>query len=329
MQAAAGLPVHRFQPPGRAAVGGHFDCRWENQLPGATPCQCLTSGGMLTTSPGRFRPRPGSTPPPGDQQDLAALAVDVPVVAAGGGKGDVGDTHPSVGEHCQIGLPAEMGGKGGVFLPHGEDGAAAQVVQSLFFVHLSFPLKRRRSEVAAFLSDSRINPGVRSKSRGDLYSFSENFPIWSAGCCWAIAKGVKEEFLEQMDCGFLRLSAAAVWKPIRLRWVCAGPLCPSPLAEEAAFLNRVKTKDRSANGRQIYRLSAKQSDMRLRQRSHNCGDVGSQLAEGSSGRCRQWHCAEGGRARLEKNPPAAVQLLGDLTCLFPLAPVRGKLSAFS
>ena len=27
--------------------------RWENQLSGAAPCQCFTSGGMLTTSPGR------------------------------------------------------------------------------------------------------------------------------------------------------------------------------------------------------------------------------------------------------------------------------------
>lgn len=39
---------------------GTSRARWENQLSGAAPCQCLTSGGMMTTSPGRsFR---GSLP---------------------------------------------------------------------------------------------------------------------------------------------------------------------------------------------------------------------------------------------------------------------------
>lgn len=94
--------------------------------------------------------------------------MDVPVVAAGGGKGDVGDVHPPVGEHFQIGFSAEVGGKGGVFRPHGEDGATAQVVHSLFFVYLSSLLKRRRARAAVLLSGSRINPGVHSKSRANF-----------------------------------------------------------------------------------------------------------------------------------------------------------------
>lgn len=44
-----------------------------------------------------------------------------------------------------------MGGEGGVFRPHGEDGAIAQVVQSLFFVHLPSLLKRRRARAAVLL----------------------------------------------------------------------------------------------------------------------------------------------------------------------------------
>jgi hypothetical protein len=53
--------------------------------------QCLISGGMFTTSPGRSPARgfaPSLIPalPAGDQQNLAALAVDVPVVAASGVK---------------------------------------------------------------------------------------------------------------------------------------------------------------------------------------------------------------------------------------------------
>ena len=61
-----------------------------------------------------------------------------------------------------------MSGEGVVFRPHGEGGANAQVVQSLFFVYLSSLLKRRRARAAVLLSGSRINPGVHSKSRASF-----------------------------------------------------------------------------------------------------------------------------------------------------------------
>lgn len=39
---------HSFELPS----AGTSTAKWENQLSGAAPCQCFTSGGMFTTSPG-------------------------------------------------------------------------------------------------------------------------------------------------------------------------------------------------------------------------------------------------------------------------------------
>ena len=46
-------------------AGLHSTARWENQLSGAAPCQCTTSGAISTTSPGsssRAGPFPDSSP---------------------------------------------------------------------------------------------------------------------------------------------------------------------------------------------------------------------------------------------------------------------------
>ena len=45
-ETASSHSLEQFSP-------GTSSARWENQLSAAAPCQCFTSGGMLTTSPGR------------------------------------------------------------------------------------------------------------------------------------------------------------------------------------------------------------------------------------------------------------------------------------
>ena len=57
--------------------------------------------------------------PGGAKQDLPALVMDMSIVAAAGGEGDVADGYALHREHIQVALPHKIGGEGSVFFTGG------------------------------------------------------------------------------------------------------------------------------------------------------------------------------------------------------------------